>query len=314
MKKHNSKWFALAALLAGLGMTSNAHAVWTFANTTVTSTTKFNDYTTDANGAVTTTQTSSGITVGLSAISAVNSTFTGTGTWSAATLTNQGSLGQGICSVNDSSPTTNTCPSSTGEHAVDNTSNTEAILLNFSSSVVLSSIGLGWTNGSSTTDISLFRWIGTGTPTGTPTALIGQDANSMTGWELVGNYGSMAVDTSNPYNVVNTGKTGTSTASPGAVSGAVGGAGGLGSSWWMISAYNSGYTATAKETLGTGFDTGNDYFKLYGVAGTKCTSTVAGVCGPGQAGSTVPEPGSLALASLALFGVIYTRRKVQAKR
>lgn len=290
MKKHNSSWMALAALLAGLGMTSNAHAVWTFANTTVTSTTKFNDVTTNSTGAPTTTLTGSGITVKLSAISAVNSTFAGNGTWSAASLVNHGDLGQGVCSSYDSSSTSNTCPSSTGDHAVDNKQNTEAILLNFTlnnanTNVALTSIGMGWT-GSNAADVSLFRWIGTGTPNDTSSNLVGKDANSMTGWQLVGNYGNVQSDNTNPYSAVNSS--------------------GLTSSWWMVSAYNAGYTATQGVTENVGsLDTSNDYFKLFAVAASVPSTPTPG---------TVPEPGSLALASLALFGVIYTRRKAQAKR
>jgi len=297
MKKQKSRWIALAALTLGIGMTSNAHAVWSFANSG--SATSFGD---SANAS---------FKVDLSAVYATNSNFNTNATtgakWAAAQLTDQGSSGKGVCSTGDSSGT----PCDHPDHAVDNNVNTEGVLLKFSSSVVLSSIGLGWVSdnnsatASDTVDISLFRWTGVGAPTGNPTALIGQNAAAMAGWELVGNYGSMSLDTTaNPnYNVVNTGGTGTA------------GAGGLGSSWWMVSAYNVGYNKTATETRGTGFDTGNDYFKLYAVAGTACTSTTPGVCGgtPPQGGS-VPEPGSLALASLALFGVIYTRRKTQATR
>lgn len=268
MKRQGTRLIAAACFTLGLGLSGNAHAVWSFANS-----------------GSNTTFTDSGVSVTLSAVYATNATFSGSGTWAAATLTDQGSYGKGICSANDSSGT----PCNSPDHAIDNNVNTEAVLLNFSSSVSLSSIGIGWTY-TTNSDISLFRWTGTGTPTGNPTALIGQDANSMTGWELVGNYGDINTDTSNPYNLVNsTGK---------------------GSSWWFISAYNSGYAATAGETrLGTGnvaLDNGNDYFKLYAIAGSKCTSTTPGQCGPTN---KTPEPGSLALASFALLGVIAARRR-----
>jgi len=279
-------------LALGIGMTSNAHAVWSFAYSG--GTTSFSD---SANAT---------LKVDLSAVYATNTNFTTGANWTAASLTDQGSSGKGVCSTGDSSGT----PCDSPDHAVDNNVNTEGVLLKFSSSVVLSSIGLGWVSdnnsatSSDTVDVSLFRWTGVGVPTGTPTALVGQNAAAMTGWELVGNYGSMIADnTANPnYNVVNTGGTGNA------------GAGGLGSSWWMISAYNVGYSKTATETRGTGFDTGNDYFKLYAVAGTACTSTTPGVCGGTPQSGQIPEPGSLALASLALFGAIYTRRKTQATR
>ena len=75
----------------------------------------------------------------------------------------------------------------------------------------------------------------------------------------------------------------------------------------MISAYNSGYSG-AQESRGV-LDVGNDFFKLYAVAGTKCTSTVAGVCGPGN---QTPEPTSLALLGLGILGIVGSRRR-QAK-
>ena len=79
------------------------------------------------------------------------------------------------------------------------------------------------------------------------------------------------------------------------------GASSVGSSWWLITAYNTNFGT------GTNLTQGDDYFKLLAVAGTACTGTVT-QCGPKR----VPEPGSLALASLAIFGVIYTRRQRKA--
>lgn len=275
MKISKSRTAALLGLLAGLCLVFNANAAstWAFGASGVN----------DVNGEplAATSYAVGGTNLSISGAYATNGAsdvaFATGATWNTGTASSPlyfSGGGLGMASDGFAAP----------NHAIDNVGNTEAILLSFSSQVVLSSIGIGFKSGDA--DVSLFRFVGTSS-TGPSMAGVGASLTTMTaaGWQLVGNYGDLAVDTVNdPYNVVNTGS--------------------KGSSWWLISAYNSSYGAATTGTV----NQGNDYFKLFAVAADKCTTGTGGNssdCG----GKRVPEPGSLALASLAIFGVIYTRRQ-----
>ena len=263
MAKSISSGFALAVLVAGMGLASSAHADWTFNSASTASNSSSAPDVTSVSGAYVVNNASNGLNSG------------------AAWVVNASSAlasypGLGMCSDGCTAP----------NHAIDNLGNTEAVLLGFSGSVTLSSIGLSYATDAAGTsgpvDLSLFRYVGTGAPT-----INGTVATTMTGWELVGNYGDMVQDTTNPYNLVNSS--------------------GKGSSWWLISAYNSGFTG-AQESRGS-LDNGNDYFKISALAGYACTTA-----GPNCNTTTtqVAEPGSLALAGLALFGAYAVRRRSTA--
>ncbi|MDP2901738.1 MAG: PEP-CTERM sorting domain-containing protein [Methylovulum sp.] len=107
------------------------------------------------------------------------------------------------------------------------------------------------------------------------------------GWEFVGHYNlsgntNTATNGNAAYNIKNNITTPS----------------GLSSSYWLISAYSSfadgdgsSNTAVASKTFGA-VDFGNDYFKLAGLGGTITTTTT----------TQVPEPTSLVLLALGLFG------------
>ena len=315
IKPMNSRCAVALCLIAGLSFSSVARATWSFGGTSLAAN---SSVAADASGISITnvsgayaanggslatgasgTSITSGVTYGISGFSATTGT-----TWTAGNTASNlqfytGGLG-GLGMASDSTLSTapnnaiDNGPSTNSLDKINGLGNTEAVMLSFTSSVKLSSIDLGYVFGDS--DFSLFRFGGTGAATSTPpsiggtaTGLVGMNS---AGWQLVGNYnGSGSTGT----RVVNSGLNDANTAGSGL--------GVVGSSWWLITAYNSSYIKTDFNFGGVSTQ-GNDFFKVLAVSGAACTGTFT-TCGPKK----VPEPGSLALISVGLLGALGLRRR-----
>lgn len=157
------------------------------------------------------------------------------------------------------------------DHSMDNGGGqTDLISLNFgTASVALTTISLGWMQTDS--DLSLLRFDST---KGFTASIAGKTIAQLltSGWELVGNYADVGATLDTAVAVNGTAKT---------------------SSWWLISAYNSGYGGST-----SGLTDGDDYVKLLSVAGNVSTTT-----------SKVPEPGSLALMGIGMLGLLGSARR-----
>jgi hypothetical protein len=259
MKNIRPSTFQLLAIGALMSMASLGQAATTWTPGTAAA----------CNLAVGTTyQACSGSAVTSNGVTATSSAYSTTGTnqtLAGATLYDHDFNSMGVVSAAE-------MPGAEPQHAMDNVSSTDLISIKFSSALVaLTAVTTTYVSGDS--DMSLLAYTGTNGQY----SLVGKTtANLITdGWKLVA--------------TINGGTAGATYAGLNA--------GGITSSWWIISAYNSGYGGT-----GAGVDAGDDYMKLLSVAGDIKTTT-----------SKVPEPGSLMLMGAAFCAAVGARRRAMGK-
>lgn len=189
---------------------------------------------------------------------------------------------------------TNEKVSGGSEHSMDNQGRSDVMLLTFTEKVALQSLKLGWSNTDS--DVFVLAWSGAGAPPlldngSTTFATIATDTfnDPTNGWRLINSLSNVVTNTDTAFN----------TSTP------------VSSSYWLIGTggFNSAATGggvTSGDSDASGWKAfgasgaNYDYVKLAGVGGSKTE--------PNQS-IVVPEPGSLALASVALVALIRMRRR-----
>ncbi|MDH0868114.1 exosortase-dependent surface protein XDP1 [Mitsuaria sp. GD03876] len=265
---------AAAALASLLPMSAHALSTWTASGSCVTNCSESGD---------------AAPNVSYSAYSAAINTsggaYSSTGAFAQSTLAYYSGNGFGVTAPSGDSQSPN--------HALDNYGYQDLILLKFDSAVNLTQVQLGWWQYDS--DITVLAYTGSTAGVNVASTITGKTAanlKSANGWSLVNSYADVGASATDSVNL-NTS---------------------VSSSWWIITAYNSqlggsptgadGSTSGLTRGTGTNF-AGYDFIKLFSVTGK--------TGGGGSNNGNVPEPASLALASIALLGVLGVRRRKQSQ-
>lgn len=200
-----------------------------------------------------------------------NSNGTLNNNWRAASFTNQGP-DSGYGINNRQSADAG--EGTSPEHAIDNDFYTDAVAYGFSKSTVLESVKIGWSGTDG--DISVLYYAGTGDAFAAMGTWGTASGFAASGWKLLNHYNvAGGINSSN----VDVGLNNVNKVS---------------SSFWMVTAYNSAFGTTGFNSVSSG----RDYFKLLSVSGTTAQSRVS-------------EPGALALAGLAMGGMVLLRRRAR---